>query len=101
MASERGSEATERADSSGRRADLRYPNPLEGYRGLSSKTYQLGNDQTELENRAGLPRESEKAFFFRPRYYATVPRSEKHCHTKKHGGPGPQTLRSERDDKAS
>ena len=61
---ERGSEATERANSSGRRANLRYPNPLEGYRGLSSKTYQLGNDQTELENRAGLPRESEKAFFF-------------------------------------
>ena len=62
--SERGSEATERADSSDRRANLRYPNPLEGYTGLSSKAYQLGNGQTELENRAGLPRESEKAFFF-------------------------------------
>ena len=45
--------------------------------GLAQKPISLENGQTQFENRAGLPRESGKAFFFRPRYYATVPRSEK------------------------
>ena len=74
--------------------------------GLAQKPISLEmakhNSKIEQGSRGNL----KKRFFFRPRYYATVPRSEKgahsqHCHTKKHGGPGPQTLRSERDDKAS
>ena len=61
---ERGSEATERADSFWQTSKTAIPNPLDGFRGLSSKTYQLENDQKNWKFEQGSRGNLKKCVFW-------------------------------------